>query len=356
MANPERRHTGLRVALAAALGFSGTAGAVLAGKAILEGTSRQPVSASENQEGGIMPSLKTFNELVTQTPFPAPPTVTETSTVTSTSTVTNTTEPTASNTPTGTATATRPASTATITATATEVPPTKIPATATIKPTEVPPAKPEPTKIPTPKPSPTPVPAEQPTPVPAPEPAPPPKQEPKPEAPATAFPKEIGSLERDGVMIHNMGSRVGVIDNREDPQNNWAAIVAVAKKYAPGDKFEFFFYDNPDDVPWPKDKTWYDPRQDLSTQIPSLREILRLYVIKTSAGVWQKHFSLPSSNLNTEGGNKLNRYITSNTLHFIYTRDEPNKTWGPDFSAILRQHALDPYNSGKMNFSLKMVR
>lgn len=110
MASPERKHTGLRVALATALGFSGAAGAVLAGKAILEGTSRQPVSASKNQEGGIMPSAKTFNELVTQTPFPITPTVTETPIATSTSTVTNTTEPTASNTPTVTVTRTVTAS------------------------------------------------------------------------------------------------------------------------------------------------------------------------------------------------------------------------------------------------------
>ncbi|MBI4035967.1 hypothetical protein HY383_03380 [Candidatus Daviesbacteria bacterium] len=154
MANPERRHAGLRVALVTALGFSGATGAVLAGKAFLEGVSRQPVVASENQEGGIMPSLKTFNELVAQTPFPAIPTITETPTATSTSTATSTTEPTASNTPTGTAT--KPASTATGTATATEVPtqePTKIPATAIIKPTEVPTAETAPTPDTTPAPT-----------------------------------------------------------------------------------------------------------------------------------------------------------------------------------------------------------
>lgn len=231
MTNPERKHTGLRVALATALGFSGAAGAVLAGKAILEGTSRQPVSANENQEGGIMPSAKTFNELVTQTPFPITPTVTETPTATSTSTVTSTTEPTASTTPTGTAT--KPASTATGTATSTEVPPTKVPATATTKPTQ------EPVK---PSPAPTAAPVEQPTMPPTPEPAPQPKVEPKPEAPSAAFPKEIGNLERDSITIHNKGNQYGMV------AKDFAYLSQMAKKY--GVKVEYFLYDTHKDNPY----------------------------------------------------------------------------------------------------------
>lgn len=330
MASPERRHTGLRVALATALGFSGAAGAVLAGKAILEGTSRQPVSASENQEGGIMPSAKTFNELVTQTPFPITPTVTETPTQ----------EPTASNTPTGTAT--KPASTATGTATATEVPPTKIPATATTKPTEVP---------------------VRPSPAPTPEPAPQPKVEPKPEAPSAAFPKEIGNLERDGVMIHNRGSRVGVIDNREDPQNNWAAIVAVYKQYAPNDKFEFFFYDNPNDVPQPEtlqtpykyDPTLYWER----VGVPGVSNG-RTIAGQTADGVWQAHSSLPfikpedQNQLNSKINRSLNRGIVVQILTYSFRKNDLFAKQPPEFSAILRQQAI-PASSDKTNFSLKVV-
>lgn len=334
MASPERRLTGLRVALATALGFSGAAGAVLAGKAILEGTSRQSVSASENQEGGIMPSATAYGELVTQVP-----------TLTITPIGTATKEPTASTTSTPTNTPEKP------TSTPTEVPPTQTP---TKEPTKTPTKAPEPTptikptEVPTAKPTPAPTaePVEQPTVPPT----------PKPEAPSAAFPKEIGNLERDGVMIHNMGSRVGVIDNREDPQNNWAAIVAVARKYAPNEKFEFFYYDKPEDVPPPQTLNTpykYDPTAYWRNEYPEA-DLGRGIRGQTSTGVWQAHLSLPAK-INPENLNKLNRGMVLGTLVFFINKDNPFAKNPPNFAAILRQQAGDPYNSGRMNFPLRVV-
>ena len=174
-----------------------------------------------------MPSLKTFNELVTQTPFPATPTVTETPTATSTSTATNTVEPTTSNTPTETATK-EPTATSTVkpTETPTQVP-TKIPEPSpTIKPTEIP-AKPSPAPTIAPA-KPTIAPTLAPT--------------PKPEAPSVAFPKEIGNLDRDSFAIHNKGNQYGMI------ARDFAYLSQMAKKY--GVKVEVFLYDNHGDNPY----------------------------------------------------------------------------------------------------------
>lgn len=178
---------------------------------------------------------------------------------------------------------------------------------------------------------------------------------PTPEAPAAAFPREIGNLQRDGVVIHNRGTRIGVIDNREDPQNNWQAIVAVYKQYAPNDRFEFFFYDDPNDVPLPETLQTpykYDPVWYWKRDFPEADQG-RVTIGRASNGVWQYHFSLPF--VRPENQNKLSRNLLLPILAYSYKKEDLFAKSPSNAAAISRQQALDPYNSGRMNFPLKVV-
>ncbi len=183
--------------------------------------------------------------------------------------------------------------------------------------------------------------------------APPAPQPPTPEAPSAAFPREIGNLQRDGVVIHNRGTRIGVVDNT-DPQNNWAAIVAVARQYAPNDRFEFFFYDNPNDVPQPETLQTpykYDPVAYWNNEFPGVGNG-RGIAGKAPNGVWENHFSLPY--VKPEDLNRLNRSINL-IITYFYSKNNLFASQPPGFAAIGRRLVLDPYNSGRMNFPLKVV-
>lgn len=179
------------------------------------------------------------------------------------------------------------------------------------------------------------------------------------ENPAAIFPKEIGNLARDGVVIHNMGTRIGVVDNKEDPQNNWQAVVNVYKQYAPNDRFEFFFYDNPADVPAPETLQTpyrYDPVQYWRNEFPEADNQGRITVGRTSDGTWQLHMSLIT--VNPENQNKLSRSVLGFVLAYSYNKDitpGQGNSQPTGFAAILRQQIGDPYNSGRMNMSLKVV-
>lgn len=161
-----------------------------------------------------------------------------------------------------------------------------------------------------------------------------------------SFPREIGDLGRDGVAIHNKGTRIGVVDNK-DPQNNWQAVVNVARQYAPGDRFEFFFYDNPNNVPAPSGPVSYDTNINWPNSYPGAEwgKQLRVQV----NGVWQWHVSIPS-NLRPEDVGKFSSNITTSVLRFFISKDNVRTTWGSDFAAILRQQG-----SNFSNTSLKVI-
>lgn len=165
---------------------------------------------------------------------------------------------------------------------------------------------------------------------------------------SAVFPKEIGNLERDGVVIYNRGTQRGVVDNK-DPQNNWAAIVAVAKERAPGEKFKFFFYDNPEDVPVPEGPKKYDPTiyWERSHGLKGVANG-RHSRIQTPEGIWEYHSDLPLPR--AEDRKSLDQSIVLEVLRFFILKDNLGTKWGSDFAAILRQQAGNPGNT-----SLKVV-
>src|SRR5581483_9680259 len=148
----------------------------------------------------------------------------------------------------------------------------------------------------------------------------------------TNFPKDFSS---GPLTFHNLGTSKGVVPGNID------ALAKAAQQFIPGQKFEFYFYDNPQNVPSPSQDTNFS----VYLHAPPGKEAMI-----NKNGVWQLHYSIPD--VKPDQVNNLSQRLTQEVLIFMKVKDGP-PNWGADYAAVIKQLDEDPLNDGSMNFPLK---